>query len=109
MKLKVTRTKRPRDAYKASDGGAFPAPAKEVKLTALRMKQDGEQWRVTFKMIWGFKRTSERKMSPFWDTDLGTALLRWNTENGGGKALVSGCDFITHSQEDATMVRMAFA
>lgn len=110
MKIAITRTRRPRDAYKVSDESAFPEAAMEVNLIAYRIKQDESgRWRVTFKRVPGFQRSKEITISPFWDTDVGDALLAWNLKNGGGRGLTVGCDFITDSQSDAMMIRMAFA
>jgi hypothetical protein len=108
MILTIRRTKRPRDAYKVVDGAARVAD--RVKLTAYRMTEDNNgRWRVSFRLLPGMKRSKVKKIAPFWDTDVGTAVLDWNRENGGERAIVAGSDFITSNKEDAAMLRLAFA
>ena len=114
MELEIIRTKRPRDAYKVCENqtGVWPSPATRIRLTAVEHGVDDRgRWFVRFRHLNGYKRSRKEKIPPFWDTDVGEALLRWNRDNGGNPegAGAYGSRFITPHRDDAIMTRMAFA
>ncbi len=113
MELEIFRTKRPRDAYKVTQSQyrAWPMPALKIDLQAIEHGEENGRWFVRFRQLYGFKRTASEKIPPFWDTDLGAALLRWNVGNGGNPegAGTYGSRFVTPHREDALMMRMAFS
>lgn len=108
--LTISRTKRPRDAYKLARHATAAVAATTVSLKAVEHGQNGDLWFVRFKHLPGFKRSAIDKIPPFWDTDVGAALMRWNKDNGGEPSIgCYGSRFVAANREDALMMYLAFA